>query len=151
MHQVDSAAIAADHGPGWRFQLSLFANLVTRERNADMPDLVDRYFAVWSERDEGVRRTALESITTGDVSFRDPFAAIQGREDLVQHITATQIHMPGVSLIREGQPQSCQGTVLVRWRTDGKDSTTTVRGANVFTIDPDGKIASVIGFWEGRG
>jgi uncharacterized protein YndB with AHSA1/START domain len=67
VHQVPTAALAAEHGPGWRYQLSLFANGVAREREGGVAALVDRYFSAWSERNESSRRATLEPITSDDI------------------------------------------------------------------------------------
>jgi uncharacterized protein YndB with AHSA1/START domain len=148
VHHVDTAAIRDDHEPGWRFQLSLFANVASREIARELTAIVDRYFEVWSEPDASKRATTMGSIATPNVTFRDDFAAIASRADLLAHVAASQLHMPGARLEREGSPAFCQGTALVEWIARGKDGTPIGKGTNVFELDPDGKIASAIGFWK---
>jgi len=42
----------------------------------------------------------------------------------------------------------CQGTVLADWIASGADGAERGRGTNVFTLDPDGRIAGVVGLWS---
>jgi hypothetical protein len=63
------------------------------------------------------------------------------------HIGAAHRFMPGLRLAREGAPRHCQGTVLADWIATSPDGQPRGRGTNVFTLTPDGRIASVTGFW----
>ena len=142
IHEVAEEHVRDEHAAGWRFQLSLFANVVAREEHTGLAQRVDALFAAWSEPDAATRAGLLVEATTDDVGFRDPYATITGRNDLNDHLTALQKHMPGTRLVRDGDPQQCQGTALVRW-TAGKAS-----GTNVLRVAPDGRIADVVGFWN---
>jgi uncharacterized protein YndB with AHSA1/START domain len=142
VHEVATERMREEHAAGWRFQLSLFANVVAREEHAGLAGRIDTLFAAWSEPDADKRARLLADAATDDVGFRDPYATIAGREDLNDHLAALQKHMPGTRLVREGEPQQCQGVALVRW-TAGKAS-----GTNVVRLAPDGRIADVVGFWN---
>jgi uncharacterized protein YndB with AHSA1/START domain len=148
VHHVDTAAIRDDHQPGWRFQLSMFANVVSRETARELSSIVDRYFSLWSETDAAKRASLLEAVASPSVTFRDDFAAIASRDELLLHVAASQLHMPGVQLERDGTPSYCQGTALVDWIARGKDGSPIGKGTNVFELDPDGKVISVVGFWK---
>lgn len=142
VHEVAAERVRDEHAAGWRFQLSLFANVVAREEHGGLAARVDTLFAAWSEADAGQRAALLADATTDDVGFRDPYATILGRRDLNDHLTALQKHMPGTRLVRDGEPQQCQGVALVRW-TAGKAS-----GTNVVRLGADGRITDVVGFWN---
>jgi len=148
VHEVADEATRNDHVPGWRFQLSLFANVAAQEQQGEVAAVVDRFFAVWSEPDPVVRGRTLADIVTDGVVFRDAFAAIAGRGDLADHVTASRIHMPGVTLRRDGAVLHCQGTALVDWIVEGADGAPRGRGNNVVELDLDGRIARVVGFWR---
>ena len=47
-HEFADADTRDHHVQGWRYQLSLFANLVAGELHADAADTVDRWFGAWS-------------------------------------------------------------------------------------------------------
>ena len=115
--------------------------------NARAVDTVDAWFGVWSEASEEGRRQTLTKIATSEVRFRDRFSLLDGRDDLVLHIGATQRFMPGLQLRRQGDVRHCQGTLLVDWVAVGTDGTQRGAGTNVFVLQADGKVDSVTGFW----
>jgi uncharacterized protein YndB with AHSA1/START domain len=146
-HELPDAAARDQHVQGWRYQLAVFANVVTRELSAGLAPAVDAFFAAWSEKDDGRRRAALAAVATEDVTFADAFSCTAGIEDLVAHLSAAQMHMPGVVLERTGDVRQCQGTAVVEWAAKGPDGAPRGRGTNVFELAPDGRIARVVGFW----
>lgn len=146
-HELADPTTRDHHVPGWRYQLALFANVAARHQHTGLEQLVDRFFAAWSEADGEDRLRALEAITTDDVVFRDPFAAVAGRHDLVGHIGASQMHMPGMRLIRDGAVRHCQGTALADWKAVAADGAARGRGSNLFDLSPDGRIARAVGLW----
>jgi hypothetical protein len=145
-HDVQDPATRDAHDPGWRFQLALFANVVTREEHAGFPERLADWFAAWSEADAAARRSLFERCTVPDVSFYDQYACVAGREELVQHVDAARRHLPGIALAAEGEPRQCQGTVLVDWVAAGHDGKPVMRGTNVFSLDAAGWIERVVGF-----
>ena len=146
-HAFADAAVRDHHVQGWRYQLSLFANVVADEIHAGAAALVDGWFAAWAEPDEAARAAALAAIASPDVHMRDRFSCIHGRDELIPHITAAQRFMPGLRLQRSGDPRHCQGTVLAGWTAVGPDGGPRGQGTNVFTLGPDGRIEAVTGFW----
>ena len=146
-HDVPTAAARDEHVQGWRFQLSLFANLVAREIHAGAAERIDRFFEAWSEPDAGKRREALEICVVRDVTFGDAYSFTSGIDDLDAHLAAARVHMPGVSLSRDGDIQTCLATAIVRWVAKREDGSIVGKGTNVVDLAPDGKIERVIGFW----
>jgi hypothetical protein len=84
------------------------------------------------------------------VTFRDRYSAIDGVNELHAHIGGALRFMPGVRLQRTGAPRQCQGMVLADWTATGlgRDGQTTGTGTNVFVFDADGRVTSVVGFWN---
>ena len=146
-HDIASAPVRDEHLQGWRYQLSLFANVVAREAHADAATRVDRFFALWREPDAARRAAELTEIATDALVFHDAWSATAGRDELVPHIGAAQFHMPGVVLARDGDVHACQGVAIVRWVIRAADGGERGRGANVFEFAPDGRIAKVTGLW----
>ncbi len=147
VHEFAEEAARDHHVQGWRYQLSLFANVVLDELHAGAGDKVDGWLAAWSEPDEAARAQALAALAAPDVRFRDRFSLVTGMADLLPHLVATHRFMPGFRLRREGGVRHCQGTVLADWVAVGADGQERGRGTNVFTLDADGRIESVTGFW----
>jgi len=148
VHQFADAAVRDEHVQGWRYQLSVFANVVANELHADPAALADAWFAAWNETDEAVRTACLGAIAADGVRLRDRFSCVEGTRELTVHIGAAQRFMPGFRMQREGPANHCQGMVLADWIAIGPDGQPRARGTNVFNLDPDGRIESVTGFWK---
>jgi uncharacterized protein YndB with AHSA1/START domain len=146
-HELDNAAVRDEHVQGWRYQLSVFANVVANEAYAHAGDAADRWFAAWAIVDETERRGVLAAIAATAVQFRDRVSNVDGLDDLIPHIGAAQRFMPGITLRRDGDIRQCQGTVLTAWIAAAGDGQPRGTGTNVFQFGPDGKILSVTGFW----
>jgi uncharacterized protein YndB with AHSA1/START domain len=148
VHQFAEAAVRDEHVQGWRYQLSVFANRVSDDVHRDPGGLVDAWFTAWNEPGEEARAASLAAIAADEVRLRDRFSCVDGTRELTLHIGASQRFMPGFRLQRDGDARQCQGTVLADWTAFGPDGQPRRHGTNVFTLDPDGKIASVVGFWN---
>jgi len=146
-HEFAEAGARDEHVQGWRFQLSLFANVVLDRQHARAAELADRWFAVWAEPDALRRKRTLADIAAPQVQFRDRFSLLDGVDDLDAHITAAQRFMPGQRLVRNGDVRHCQGVVLADWLAVGPDDQPRGKGTNVFTLDVDGRIETATGFW----
>jgi uncharacterized protein YndB with AHSA1/START domain len=146
-HEFADAAPREQFVQGWRYQLSLFGNVVSDEVSAGLADAIDRWFAVWADPDAGSRARALRELASPDVHFRDRFSLTDGLDDLEPHIAASQRFMPGFSLRRDGNVRQCQGTALADWIAVGPDGQERGRGTNVFVVAPDGKFEAVTGLW----
>jgi uncharacterized protein YndB with AHSA1/START domain len=146
MHEFPEASTRDEHVQGWRFQLSLFANLVANEMFAGAAKSVDAWFDIWCISDEGLRERTLQQCATAKISFRDRYSALDGIADVSAHIGAAQRFMPGIGLRRLGDVRHCQGTVLADWTAVGSDGKERATGTSVFVFNPDSKIESVTGF-----
>ncbi len=135
------------HVQGWRFQLSLFANLIANTSNADATSLVDQWFAVWNEADAGVRERSLAAITASGVRFEDKYTCLEGADEINSHLTAARRFMPGIRLERRGAIRHCQWHVLADWVALNAENEERGRGTNLFILDADGHITTVTGFW----
>ena len=81
------------------------------------------------------------------MTFADSFSCTAGIDDLVAHLGAAQMHMPGVVLERSGEVRQCQGTAVADWVAKGPDGAARGRGTNVFDLAPDGRLSRIVGFW----
>jgi len=148
MHAFSDAAVRDHHLQGWRYQLSLFSNVVANDVHARAAETVDAWFDAWADEHEGARTAALAAIAAPGVQFHDRFSAIDGLADLHAHIAGAQRFMPGFRLRRSGAIRHCQGVVLADWTATGPDGATRGTGTNVFMLGSDSKIAAVVGLWN---
>jgi len=146
-HEFADVESRDEHVQGWRFQLSLFANLIANDASAAAAAAVDQWFAVWSEPDTTAREARLATIGTPGIRVRDKFSCIDGDDDLTAHLAAVHRFMPGMRLERRGDVRHCQWHVLADWVALGPDGQERGRGTTLFVLDADGRIAEVTGFW----
>jgi uncharacterized protein YndB with AHSA1/START domain len=146
-HEFAEPTVRDHHVQGWRYQLSVFANVVLDHLHASVESSVDAWFSAWSEVNHEARTRALGEIGAPDVRMRDRFSAVQGIDELSQHIGAAHKFMPGLRMEKSGTVRHCQGMVLADWIAKGPDGQQRAAGANVFVFGEDRRIESVTGFW----
>jgi uncharacterized protein YndB with AHSA1/START domain len=133
------------HVQGWRFQLSLFSNVVSNEVCAGAQALIDAWYGVWEMKEAAERDEILARTVTAAIRFRDRYSLLEGVAEVTAHIAAAQRFMPGISLRRKGEIRQCQGTALCEWVAEGPDGAVRMSGSSVFELDQDGRIESVTG------
>lgn len=147
-HAFSSAKIRDHFVQGWRYQLALFSKVIAEEGQANVAERVDSFLRAWGEPDGKTRRTLLESCATPGIVFRDAYSATAGLDDLLAHLEAVQIFMPGIALARDGDVRVSHGTAIAGWKAKKQDGEPVGHGTNVHDLSPDGRIARVVGFWE---
>ena len=149
LHHAFSSAKIRDHFvQGWRYQLSLFSNVVVNELLANVSDAVDAWFEAWAIENERQREAAFAGIAIPSVEFRDKFSVVSGIDELTPHVGPAQRFMPGMRLERVGTVRQCQGTALADWLAVGADGQPRASGTNVFVFDAGVRITSVVGLWN---
>jgi uncharacterized protein YndB with AHSA1/START domain len=149
-HEFADTGVRDEHVQGWRYQLSVFGNVVANQVHAGADPVVDAWFDAWSEPDATLREATLARVVEADISFRDQWSLISGLDDLRPHLAAVHRFMPGIRIRREGAIRHCQGMVLADWIARGADGAERGQGTNVFVFREAGRIASVTGFWNPR-
>jgi uncharacterized protein YndB with AHSA1/START domain len=147
-HEFAEPAIRDEHVQGWRYQLSLFGNLVANEAFADAEAMVDGWFQAWSDPEAASREATLARVTNDEVWFHDRFSMVAGVDDLKPHLAAVHRFMPGMRLERVGPVRQCQGVALADWIARGPDGAERGRGTNAFELGDGGRIIGVTGFWS---
>jgi uncharacterized protein YndB with AHSA1/START domain len=147
LHEVAEESVRDSHVQGWRYHLAVFAKVAADEAHAGVADRADRWFAAWNEKDAAARDAAFAALVTPDVAFQDAYSCTTGLEDLQAHVTGARMHMPDMTIEREGDARHCQGTALVDWSARLPDGKTMAKGINVFELAPDGRFRRVVGLW----
>jgi uncharacterized protein YndB with AHSA1/START domain len=142
-HEVADPVVRDLLVQGWRFHFALFANAVANYVNAGAPDVVDQWFALWSEPDAAAREATLARIAARKIRFRDRYSRLDGTDEVVAHTGAAQKFMPGIRLERRGDVRHCQGTVLADWVARSTDGQVKTSGTSVFSLAPGLRIDSV--------
>lgn len=131
---------------GWRYQLSLFANVVLDRVHADAAARVDAWFAALSEPDEAGRAARMSGLASPAIQYRDRYSAIEGIDELLPQVGAMHRVMPGFSVRRRGDGRLRQGAFLAEYAQAGRDGTPAGEGAAVIEFAADGRIARVTMF-----
>jgi uncharacterized protein YndB with AHSA1/START domain len=149
LHHAFSSAKIRDHFvQGWRYQLALFSKTVSAEVHAKAAERVDAYLAAWGNPDAAARKSLLSSCAAPHIEFRDAYSSTSGLDDLLAHLDAVQVYMPGMTLSRDGDVRVSHGTAIAGWKATKQDSSPSGKGVNVYDFAPDGRITRVVGFWE---
>jgi uncharacterized protein YndB with AHSA1/START domain len=149
LHLVHAAADAGardEYVQGWRYQLSLFANLVLDSVNADPNGLADRWFAAMSEGDSSTRRSQLTAIAAPTIEYRDRYSCISGLDDLLPQIDAMHRFMKGFNVTRKNDARHRLGAILVDWTQAGPGGSAAGEGTGVIELDPAGRVSKVTMF-----
>jgi uncharacterized protein YndB with AHSA1/START domain len=145
-HELADAEILERHVQGWRYQLSVFSNVVADEMNRGAASVVDSWYDSWAEPDTAVREKTFRAIAAANLSFHDRYSNISTLAELLPHVAAAQHYMPGIRMRRSGDVRHCQGTVLSDFVVVGPDGAQLGSGTNVFVFGPSGKIETATGF-----
>lgn len=145
-HEVADEQARNSHIQGWRYQLSLFANVAADVAHAGAAVAVDAWFDAWADADAASRQGTLSRIAAPTVTFHDRYSNTDGVADLVAHITAAQYFMPGIRMQRKGDVRHCQGIVLAEYVARSSDGLERGSGTNVFRFGADGRLEDVTGF-----
>ena len=89
-HEFADVQPRDEHVQGWRFQLSLFANVIADTVSKGASALVDQWFATWSEPDAATRERTLAAIAVPDVQFGDKFSCLDGAGEVNLHLAAAR-------------------------------------------------------------
>jgi uncharacterized protein YndB with AHSA1/START domain len=147
LHEFSDAKARDEHIQGWRYQLSLFSNIVSDEVNTAATDVIDAWNSSWANPDAGEREKTFRRIATPSVQFRDRYSTLDGIDDVLAHVAAAQKFMPGVRLERQGEVRQCQGRAFCNWNAsaNGKPIGS---GTTFFSLDAEGRIEAATGFWS---
>ncbi len=146
LHEFADQALRDEHVQGWRFQLSLFANVVADQVFAGAAGVVDAWFHAWTLADQDARDAEFARIAAAGVRFRDRFSSLDSLADLSAHAGAALRFMPGLQLRRKGDVRHCQGTVMAHWVSTSSDGKEVMSGTSVFQMGEDARIRSAISF-----
>jgi hypothetical protein len=119
---------------------------------------VETYVATWNETDAARRQASLARAWSATGRYRDPIMASDGPAEIDAMLAAVQARFPGFVLKRTskvdsfvadcGRPGERSGERYARftWSLGPPLGPTVVEGVDFGTFDPDGKLASIVGF-----
>jgi len=144
-----SDEVRRNHATGWRAAFALLANVAARQQYENAATLVDTYIRAWNQRDPVQRMSELTSCWAENGTYRDHLIYLEGREDFSEHIGATHAMAPSVRLEMVGMPQQCQGALRFLFCVRGDAGVIFATGMCVMLLAPEGRIRSVVSFFDG--
>lgn len=112
----------------------------------DTRDLVDRYLAIWNERDAERRKALIVQTWTEDATYVDPAMRGAGHDGIDAMIAGAQAQFPGFEFRLLGEPDAHGDRLRFRWTAGPAQGPTIVDGADFAVVSGDGRLASVSGF-----
>ena len=113
----------------------------------DAAEVVATYGAAWAEPDESKRRELLERAWADDGVYMDPSARVEGRDAFVLHIGGFRQTFPGHRIDVTSGVDAYGDNIRFAWRMVGPDDAQVMEGVDFGTLAPDGRIASITGFF----
>jgi hypothetical protein len=110
-------------------------------------EMVAAYGASWNEPDEAQRQKLLEQSWADDAIYQDPTGRAEGRDALVAHIGGFHQMMPGSTIDITSGIDTYGTAFRFAWEMRDADGNVAVEGMDAGTIAPDGRIASITGFF----
>ncbi|KUM73181.1 nuclear transport factor 2 family protein [Streptomyces curacoi] len=116
---------------------------------------VARYFEAWNAREPEALARAIATAWAPQGSYTDPLADVRGLEGITAVIAAAHAQFPGFVFRLTGAVDGHHDTARFSWElvseAGGASSgggSAPVAGSDVITLDPDGRITSVLGFLD---
>jgi SnoaL-like domain len=113
----------------------------------DLSTTLDAYLAMWNERDLASRATLIETAWSADCRYVDPQFEAEGHAGLSTMVTAAQIRFPGHDLRLASGIDTHHDEVRLAWEVVAPDGSSALKGIDIGSLGPDGRLTSVVGFF----
>ncbi len=110
-------------------------------------EIVLTYGAAWNEADDAARHKLLGHAWAEDGVYCDPMGRAEGRDALVAHIAAARAGFPGHRIEVVSSVDEHDGYLRFAWELRAPDGSTVLEGVDFGVLAPDGRLASITGFF----
>lgn len=112
-----------------------------------LDETLNDYAAAWSAADDDARATLLARVWAKDAVYCDPQAKVEGRDALHAHIGAMHAKLPGARVELTTGVSLHHDRLYFGWRMVLADGVVRVEGVDFGTLDPEGRISGITGFF----
>lgn len=119
------------------------------QEQAQVEITIKNYFAMWNEADAGKRRHLIESVYAADGRNVDPTADVQGWEAIDEFVRGLRDSVPGHIVSICSKIDRHHNRLRFGWALTAPDGEVVLSGLDCVTLAPDGRIAELIGFFDG--
>jgi len=113
----------------------------------DITTTVDTYLAAWNEEDPGRRAELVAAAWAADGRYVDPMFESTGHEAFGELAAGVHAGYPGARFRRTTAVDAHHDEVRFGWELVAADGSTIVGGIDVGRVGPDGRLATITGFF----
>jgi SnoaL-like protein len=118
-----------------------------RPSEIELDETVKIYCDAWSEKDIDKRRQLLERVWVEDGTYTDPVSHVEGRDALVNRVTAHLEKFPGTQIVPSSHADLHHGMIRFTWKFIGSDGKIRNEGIDFGEITSDGRLRKIVGFF----
>lgn len=111
------------------------------------PAAIAYYEKAWQEQDDAVRVGLLKQALTAEALYQDPSAKVNGPAAVSAIIAKVFKDFPQISIVRSTKIDAYGTSFRYGWQMVALDGKVVLEGVDYGELAPDGRIASIIGFW----
>lgn len=115
--------------------------------NDSLNALLNAYAGTWGPIDNDERTATFQRVLHEDFVYSDPNIETVGYDDLAAYMNGFQIQVPGGGFTNRHIAKH-HDVLLLQWDMTGPDGSVVSPGASFGRIHPDGRLASMTGFYE---
>lgn len=110
--------------------------------------VVERYIAIWNERDAARRRALIAQTWTDDASYLDPHMRGDGHTGIDAIVQATQERFVGLSFRQRNSVEAHNNHMRFSWELGPEGGAALAGGTDFATVAADGRLQTVVGFLD---
>ncbi len=113
----------------------------------DVDSMIDRYIAIWNERDANLRLELISDTWSEDASYLDPLMGGEGHGGINAMVAGIQTQFPGYRFRRTSDVDAHHDRVRFGWEL-GPEGGPAFAGGVDFAVVVDGRLRSITGFLD---
>jgi hypothetical protein len=113
----------------------------------DVIETVDTYLAMWNETEPARRARLIQQAWAGDGRYVDPAQEARGHAAISEMVAGVQTRYPGHRIRRASGVDVHHDLVRFAWDLVTPQGPVVAAGIDVGTLDPDGRLRLIAGFF----
>jgi hypothetical protein len=118
-----------------------------RPSQVELDEIVKIYCDAWSETGIDKRRQLLERVWVEEGTYTDPVSHVEGRDALVNRITAHFQKFPGTQIVPSSHADLHHGMIRFTWKFIDADGKVRNEGIDFGELTSDGRLRKIVGFF----
>ncbi len=114
----------------------------------NLTKLIDGYIAIWNEPAGAMRQQLIKETWAEDASYLDPVLVGEGHPGIDAMVQGVQERFPGHRFRRTSEVDSHHDRVRFTWELASEDGTMVVKGTDYGALTADGRLQTIIGFFD---